>query len=173
MTVVREQTRYSTRRAFRNLTRADYPTTPRHALRIVTYANLPANIGGMVRTAEAFLADRVFALKPPGPTSVKTERWQPIEYGWGLSEAIEAARRDGYVVVALEQTTDSRMLPCELPERMCLVSGNEGSGIPASVLAAADMAVEIPQYGLVGSLNVVTATSIAAYEWASQWVVRP
>jgi len=171
-TDVRVQTRYMTRRAFRDLDRASYPTVQRHALRLVTYATDPVNIGGMVRTAEAFLADKVHAIKPPRVASVGTERWQPAEYGWHLAEAIEQARADGFVIVALEQTTDSRMLPCDLPERMCLVSGNEGSGVPASVLAAADLAIEIPQYGLVGSLNVVTATSIAAYEWAGQWAPR-
>lgn len=172
MTLVREQTRYMTRRALRDFDRATYPTTQRHGLRLVTYATDPVNIGGMVRTAEAFLADKVHAIKPPRVASVGTERWQPAEYGWHLAEAIEQARADGYTIVALEQSTDSRMLPCDLPERMCLVSGNEGSGIPASVLAAADMAVEIPQFGMVGSLNVVTATSIAAYEWAGQWVSK-
>jgi tRNA (guanosine-2'-O-)-methyltransferase len=172
MTAVREQTRYMTRRAFRNLTRADYPTAPRHSVRLVTYATDPANIGGMVRTAEAFMADRLTALKSPGATAVGTDRWQPAEYGWHLVEAIAAAKADGYTIVALEQATDAHRLPCDLPERMCLVSGNEGSGIPASVLSAADLAIEIPQYGFVGSLNVVTATSIALYEWASQWA-RP
>jgi tRNA (guanosine-2'-O-)-methyltransferase len=172
MTTVREQTRYMTRRAFRNLDRASYAATDRHPLRVVTYATDPANIGGMVRTAEAFMADRLHALKAPRATAVGTDRWQPAEYGWNLTEAIAAARDEGYTIVALEQATDAHRMPCALPERMCLVSGNEGSGIPASVLAFADMAVEIQQYGLVGSLNVVTATSIALYEWASQWAPR-
>lgn len=167
------QTSYMTRRALSRLDRTNYRETGRHGVRIVTWATDRNNIGGIVRTAEAFLADRVATLHQPGCTSVGTERWQPMEAGWDLSGAISAARADGYTVVVLEQTTTSLSLPCPLPERMCLVSGNEGSGVPQSVLDGADLCIEIPQYGFVGSLNVVTATSIALYEWASQWVMRP
>lgn len=166
------QTSYRTRRALTRLDRSNYRAADRHGVRIVTWATDRNNIGGMVRTAEAFLADRVHAIKPPGVTAVATDRWQPMETGWDLSSAIAAARADGYTIVVLEQTTTSLPLPCALPERMCLVSGNEGSGVPQSVLDGADLCIEIPQYGLVGSLNVVTATSIALYEWASQWAVR-
>ena len=166
------QTSYMTRRALSRLDRSNYRTTDRHSVRLITWATDPVNIGGMVRTAEAYLADRVHCIKSPRVASVGTERWQPVESGSDLSAAIAQARADGYAIVVLEQTTDSRMLPCPLPKRMCLVSGNEGSGVPQSVISGSDMRVEIPQYGLVGSLNVVTATSIALYEWASQWA-RP
>ena len=167
------QTSYMTRRAMSRLDRSNYREAGRHSVRVVTWATDPVNIGGMVRTAEAFMAERVHCIKPPRVASVGTERWQPVDSGWDLAGAISEARDDGYTIVVLEQTSDSVMLPCALPERMCLVSGNEGSGVPQSVLDVSDMRVEIPQFGFVGSLNVVTATSIALYEWASQWANAP
>ena len=171
----RVQTSYNDRRALRRFDgRAGYRNADRHPLRLITWATDGVNIGGMVRTAEAFMAERVYAIHQPKASAVGTDKWQPVIYGLeAIRDAIAEAQADGYTIVALEQTTDSRMLPCDLPERMCLVSGNEGSGVPASVLASADLAIEIPQYGLVGSLNVVTATSIALYEWASQWATVP
>lgn len=169
----RIQTTYNDRRALRKFEGRDgYRAAERNPLRLITWATDAVNIGGMVRTAEAFMAERVYAIREPKATAVGTDRWQPVVYGLdAIRVAIAEAQADGYTVVALEQTTDSRPLPCALPERMCLISGNEGSGVPASVLDSAALAIEIPQYGLVGSLNVVTATSIALYEWASQWAV--
>lgn len=162
------QTRYMSRRALSRLSRENYPLAARNPVRVVAWATDPANVGGILRTSEAFLLERAFVLRPPSSSAVGTHRWMPTEYGYELKEAIFEARSDGYTIVALEQATGARRLPTQLPERMCLLVGNEGSGLPASVLANADLGVEIPQMGLVGSLNVVTATSIALYEWMRQ-----
>lgn len=165
---MRAQTSYRTRRALNRLERTTYHEQPRHPVRIVSFARDPQNIGGIVRTAEAFMVEMVYGFMEPRYTAVGTERWQPAMYGADLAWAATLAQSEGYVTVALEQTNDAQLLPCALPKRICLIVGDESSGIPPATLTFAEMAIEIPQQGLVGSLNVVTATSIALYEWMTQ-----
>ena len=50
-----------------------------------------------------------------------------------------------------------------------LLLGRELTGIPTDILALCDVALTIPQYGRVESLNVQTAGAIAIYEYNRQW----
>jgi tRNA G18 (ribose-2'-O)-methylase SpoU len=151
--------------------REAYPSVKRHPVRLVTWNALDPNIAGAIRTAEAFRLEHVYMLRAPRTMApaVHQQHWQPHTYTTDLVGVIEQAKADGYTVVALEQTNQSIPLPFAiLPDRMCLVAGDEGMGVSPKVLALCDMAVEIPQYGMVASLNVVTAISIALYEWTRQ-----
>lgn len=168
MTFVQEKRRMT--KGMRRVDRREYSSIERNPIRVISWATDPANLGGIVRSCEAYLVERLYALKTPArATAVGTERWQPFIPGWAVAEGVDAARADGYTIVALEQTNGSTPLDTTaLPKRMCLLIGNEGSGLPKSALAGADIAVEIRQFGFVGSLNVVTATGIALYEWSCQ-----
>lgn len=151
--------------------RHQYYMHPRYPVRLVAWNNKESNLGGAIRTAEAFRIEHVYLLRRPKSLAgaVKQHHWQPTTYTSDLVAAIEQAKADGYTIVALEQTNQSAPLPtANLPERMCLVAGDEGIGVPPKALELCDLAVEIPQYGMVGSLNVVTAISIALYEWTRQ-----
>lgn len=159
-------------KGMRRVDRSEYESIDRHPIRVVSFATDPANIGGLVRVSEAFLVDRLWVAKTPGrATAVGTDKWQPYVVGLeALGAAIQTAKSEGYTVVALEQTDVSLPLgAAALPERMCLLVGNEGSGLPKSALAAADIGFEIRQFGFVGSLNVVVASGIALYEWSRLW----
>lgn len=52
--------------------------------------------------------------------------------------------------------------------RTVLVLGREKEGLPAEVLQLLDATVEIPQLGLVRSLNVHVSGAIAMYEYTKQ-----
>lgn len=163
------QTGYATRRALRRWSREDYPQRPRNPIAICSWAHDPANIGSITRLAEAYLVDQLYVLKSPRVTDVGTSKWQPLEVTMDVMQRAAALSELGWTLVALEQTDESvSMYEARLPKRMCLLVGNEGSGLPQSMLDIAHVAVEIPQYGLVGSLNVATATAIALYEWGKQ-----
>jgi tRNA G18 (ribose-2'-O)-methylase SpoU len=164
------QTHYTTRNAARLMPREDYPKSPRNNVAIVSWSTKTPNIGSIQRLAEVFKVEDLYALRhPAAATAVSAGKWQPTTITWQLRDVVEFYREVGYTVVALEQTNESvRMETAVMPERMCLLVGNEGSGVPQSVLDLADMAVEITQYGVVGSLNVATATAVALYEWSRQ-----
>ena len=48
----------------------------------------------------------------------------------------------------------------------------ERDGIPAHLLALLDDTVEIPQLGVIRSLNVHVSGAIAAYSYSEQWGLR-
>ena len=55
------------------------------------------------------------------------------------------------------------------PRRTLLLLGNEREGLTPSLLSAVDRCVEIPQSGLVRSLNVHVAGAVAVWEYVRQW----
>ncbi|HSS09787.1 MAG TPA: TrmH family RNA methyltransferase [Acidimicrobiales bacterium] len=134
----------------------------------------PFNVGAIVRTAAAFRVDHLYlagsTLSPAhakaGKTALGTERylvWTPFATG---VEAIDAAHRDGYVVVGVE-LADSATPLHELvlsAGDVCLAVGHEDHGLSPATLAGCDEVAFIPQMGRVGSLNVATAAAIAMYE---------
>jgi len=148
-----------------------YRKLPRHSVRLVTFNALEPNIAGAIRSAEAFRIEHLYMLRKPKTVAAAAGegRLQPTTFTPDLIAVIHQARADGYTVVALEQTDGSQPLTrATLPAKLCLVAGDEGGGVPPKALALCDMAVEIPQYGKVPSLNVVSAISIALYEWVRQ-----
>ena len=79
-------------------------------------------------------------------------------------------KADNYRLVALEQTNNShRIFDFTFAERTALVIGHERHGLSNEELALVDDAIEIPVYGLPYSYNVVTATTMAVYEYCRQF----
>ena len=87
-----------------------------------------------------------------------------------LPPVIEQLRRDGYFCVGLEQTTHSQSLyTMAFPHRTALVIGAEREGLEQEALDRLDAVVEIPVYGSPASYNVVTAATMAVYEYCRQY----
>jgi tRNA G18 (ribose-2'-O)-methylase SpoU len=87
-----------------------------------------------------------------------------------LAPVLRELRTDGYRLVALEQTTNSRSIfDFRFERKTALVVGNERSGIDEESLRLVHDVVEIPMYGLPYALNVGTATSMALYEYCRQF----
>lgn len=59
------------------------------------------------------------------------------------------------------------------PRRTVLLLGREKEGIPATLLPLLHHTVEIPQLGLIRSLNVHVSGAIAAYEFTRQGLLGP
>ena len=66
----------------------------------------------------------------------------------------------------LEQTDNSMDLgeSTELPSKCVLLLGREKEGIPVELLQEIDCCVEIPQYGVIRSLNVHVSAALAIWE---------
>jgi tRNA G18 (ribose-2'-O)-methylase SpoU len=93
-----------------------------------------------------------------------------IEVHRTLPPVLEKLRGEGYRLVGLEQTTDSKNLhEYRFERRTALVVGNERTGLTPELLALLDDVVEIPVWGLPYSYNVATATTMALYEYCKQW----
>jgi tRNA G18 (ribose-2'-O)-methylase SpoU len=93
-----------------------------------------------------------------------------IETHRTLPPVLRELASQGYALVGLEQTTNSRNLHTFAFERKtALVVGNERTGLAEDVLAMLDHVVEIPVYGLPYSYNVATAATMALYEYCRQY----
>jgi tRNA G18 (ribose-2'-O)-methylase SpoU len=87
-----------------------------------------------------------------------------------LLPVIDRLRAQGYTCVGLEQTTNSQLLyDYSFEYKTALVIGSEREGLSQEVLDRLDAVVEIPVYGQPASYNVVTATTMAVYEYCRQF----
>ena len=95
-----------------------------------------------------------------------------IEIHRTLAPVIKRLKLEGYPVVGLEQTSNSRSIfEFLFPRRVVLVIGNERLGIEDDVLRLLDETIEIPVYGLPYAHNAATATVMALYEYCRQYPV--
>ena len=93
-----------------------------------------------------------------------------------LPEYLQQLKRDGWSLVGLEQTMSSVDLrEAVFPEKMVLILGNEKEGVPAEIIQVGekegtqrkmlDLCIEIPQLGIIRSLNVHVSGSILLWEY--------
>ncbi|KAG2452645.1 hypothetical protein HYH02_002878 [Chlamydomonas schloesseri] len=119
------------------------------------------NLAGLARTCEVLGAGRLVLVD----TAVaKDPLWLPMEEvkPAALLAWLERKAAEGYTLVGLEQTAESVRLPdYQWPERAVLVLGREKEGIPPEVLSLLDAALEVPQRGIIRSLNVHVTGAIA------------
>lgn len=131
------------------------------------------NVGSIFRTADCFgITDLVlsgYTPYPPDPKLSKTALGADETVPWRRCESptdlLEEFKRQDVLVCALEQTWDSTPIQQFTPpvQPVCLVIGNEVSGIDPDLLSLADLSLEIPQFGTKHSFNVSVAVGIALY----------
>ena len=131
------------------------------------------NVGAILRTADAAGVERVYLCgltgTPPRSeirkTSLGAEDAVAWEYYKNISVPIQHLKLKGYKIVVLEHTSgsvDFQKAQYKFP--LCLVVGHEHYGVSEEVVQQADLAIEIPMYGIKQSLNVSVAFGIAIYE---------
>lgn len=101
-------------------------------------------------------------------TALGAEKTVPYEYIRDTWRIVTKLKKEGIVVVVLEQTKDSidifSLKPNQLKTKsLALIVGNEVNGISSRILKYCDKMVEIPMYGKKESLNVSVATGVALY----------
>ncbi|KAF8027339.1 hypothetical protein BT93_E0286 [Corymbia citriodora subsp. variegata] len=136
------------------------------------------NLAGLARTCEVFKAsglaiadtniirDKQFQL-----ISVTAEKWVPIIEVpvRNLKGFLDKKKREGFSILGLEQTANSVPLDqYAFPTNTVLVLGREKEGIPVDIIHILDACIEIPQLGVVRSLNVHVSGAIALWEYTRQ-----
>jgi len=130
------------------------------------------NVGSLIRTAHAVAAEEVILV---GEREWNVEAARTAELYTTVVPLPDApafrdhlARRS-WRLVAVE--LDARAVPlfdAAYPERPCFLVGAELGGVPGELLAVADLVVQIPQWGLVPSLNLAVAGSIVLYDYLAK-----
>jgi len=131
------------------------------------------NVGAIFRTADSAGLAHVYLSGISAPADhrgvIKTALGAQDSVPWTQTEDLHALLRqladDGFTVAALERTESAIELAEVDPDQfpLALVLGNEVTGVPDDVLAATDLVIGIPQYGVKKSLNVSVAFGVAAY----------
>lgn len=139
------------------------------------------NLGGLCRTCEIFgvqtlvlgnshvMEDIQFK-----SLSVSAGKWMNIEEVRmsELKSYLASMRHEGYTLVGVEQTANSENLTrYQFPHKSLLLLGNEKEGIPVELIQMLDVCVEIPQVGVIRSLNVHVSGALLVWEYTRQRVL--
>ena len=127
------------------------------------------NIGSIVRSANAFAAETVHIIgrrRWNRRGAMVTDRYQHVLHHPDVADFVDWARAERLPIIAVDNVEGSVPVDdAELPERCVLLFGQEGPGLSDEALAAADLVVEITQYGSTRSLNASAAAAIAMHSW--------
>lgn len=132
------------------------------------------NVGSIFRTSDGAMIEKLilcgYTPHPPKKEVLKTALGSQDSVDWEFVEnpmnAIIEYKKKGYTICALEQTNNnisySELTKSNLP--LCLIIGNEISGVNQELIDLCDLSIEIPQFGIKQSLNVAVAYGIAIFE---------
>lgn len=130
------------------------------------------NVGSVFRTADAMRLEGIFlcgiTATPPNveihKTALGAEDTVPWKYFKNTEDAVEYLKKEGYIIMAVEQCEGSTMLYNFTPDnknKYAVILGNEVKGVAQNIIDMADGCLEIPQFGTKHSMNVsVTAGMI-------------
>ena len=128
----------------------------------------PGNIGTIIRAAHAFGAGVALSADTADLYNPKTVRatmgsifHTPIARRVQPLTLLEEAKTLGFITVAAVPQGGERAFSL-LPERLVIVVGAEGGGLPQEIVSACRQTVTIP--ALAASLNAAVAASILLYE---------
>jgi tRNA G18 (ribose-2'-O)-methylase SpoU len=130
------------------------------------------NIGTVVRTANAFLAESVHIVGKKRWNrrgAMVTDRYQHVRHHADVADLVAWARESGLPLLAVDNLPGA--VPLEttaLPRACVLLFGQEGSGLSEEARAAADGVLSIAQYGSTRSINAGVAAGIAMHRWIQQ-----
>ena len=130
------------------------------------------NIGSIVRSANAFLADSVHIVgrrRWNKRGAMVTDRYQHVIHQPEISDLIAWAAERRLPLVGIDNRAGSvRIEQTQLPERCILLFGSEGPGLTDEAIAACTMLIEIGQYGSTRSINASAAAAIVMHTWIEQ-----
>lgn len=133
----------------------------------------PQNLGSLLRSAEA--AGAHAAIVPTRRSAAITSVVEkasagalehlPVDRVSNLERSLERCKNKGIWVVGLDGDATVDIWGCDLLlEPLVLVVGAEGKGLSRLVSERADMLVQIPMGGRIGSLNAAVAGAVALFE---------
>ncbi|XP_069463465.1 probable methyltransferase TARBP1 isoform X2 [Ambystoma mexicanum] len=149
---------------------------------VASLIDKPTNLGGLCRTSEIFGASSLVVDslhyvndKQFQYLSVSSEQWLPLVEvkPSQLVDYLQQKKTEGYAIIGVEQTAKSFALQeFVFPEKSLLLLGNEREGIPANLIQHLDVCVEIPQVGIVRSLNVHVSGALMIWEYTKQQIMK-
>lgn len=133
----------------------------------------PHNFGAVLRCAAHFgvagvLLPRASTLTLSGAATRVAEGGAeavPVVLLDSNEDALAALQEAGFAIAATLPRGATSIYEAPLPQRLVLVFGAEGEGLPSGLVRAATMQLAIPGSGRVESLNIANAVGVMLGEW--------
>lgn len=129
------------------------------------------NIGAIFRSAAALGIDAVLLTRsscnPLNRRAIRVSMGTVFLVPWTWLGDYESLQRMGFKTVAMALTDKSISLDDPIlkqQERLAVIMGTEGEGLPQATIEQADYTVRIPMFHQVDSLNVAAAAAVAFWE---------
>ncbi|MCF8242546.1 MAG: RNA methyltransferase [Melioribacteraceae bacterium] len=141
------------------------------------------NVGSIFRSSDGAMIKKLYLCgytpHPPQKEILKTALGSTGSVDWEYFkdpvDVILELKKNGVKIIALEQTNKSipyyQLTSSIMP--VCLVIGNEVTGVSHELIDLCDESIEIPQYGIKQSLNVAVAYGISIFELRKIYDHRP
>ena len=135
------------------------------------------NVGSIFRTADGAGIRKLYLCgitgSPPREeirkTSLGAEESMDWEYRKNAVDVLQKLKSENIHIIVLEHTDCSvHYKRAHYTFPACLIVGHEHKGVSQEIIDLADVAIEIPMYGVKQSLNVAVAFGIAMYELIDQ-----
>ena len=145
----------------------------REARRIVVIDSVvdATNIGAIFRSAAALGIDGALLTRnscdPLNRRAVRVSMGSVFLIPWTNVDNIEEIKKEGFKTVAMALTDNSISLDSPIlqtEEKLAIIMGAEGDGLPHDTIHNADYTVRIPMGHGVDSLNVAAASAVAFWQ---------
>lgn len=135
------------------------------------------NIGAIFRSAAALGIDAVFltptACDPLNRRAVRVSMGAAFLIPWTrLPGGLDELKIYGFKTVAMalrKNSVDIADPILKTEQKLAIVMGTEGEGLPAETIEKCDYVVKIPMHHGVDSLNVAAASAVAFYELTKRY----
>lgn len=132
------------------------------------------NIGSIVRTANAFLAAEVHIIgnrRWNRRGAMVTDRYQHVTHHPTVEVFLAWTKANHLPIIAIDNVPGCQKIEeYKLPERCVLLFGQEGPGLSEEAIKAAEVVLEITQFGSTRSINASAAAAIAMHSWITTHV---
>ena len=129
------------------------------------------NIGAIFRSAAALGIDAVLLTRsscdPLNRRAIRVSMGSVFLVPWTWLDSYSTLQQLGFKTAAMALSDDSISLDdpiLKAQDKLAIIMGTEGDGLPKETIAAADYVVRIPMSHQVDSLNVAAAAAVAFWE---------
>lgn len=129
------------------------------------------NIGAIFRSAAALGVDAVLVMDdccdPLCRRAIRVSMGTVFQIPWTWISSLDVVRKGGFRTAALALHDRSVWLDdpvLQEEEKLAVVFGSEGYGLPDETIQACDYVVKIPMYHGVDSLNVAAASAVTFWQ---------
>jgi tRNA (guanosine-2'-O-)-methyltransferase len=133
----------------------------------------PHNISAVMRTCDAIGLQEIYVLntriEPHKRFGVKSSssaaKWLTIHQFTDALKCFSVLREKGFTIYTTHLAGNSiDLYQMDLTQKLALVFGNEHAGVSAEIRELADGNFQIPQVGIIRSLNISVACAVSLYE---------